>query len=159
MDVIVANIRMIYSNNTYPFKYVMNPSGDDSYRKLSNSLYIKLDVSDRQDWDTYESLPSIVNDVVVFPDPVFETKQNHVNFRLPSALQPTATLYVFSSSMSRIAGKELQVVNLRNKTPTEPGIIWDCRDDNGDQLPSGVYVFAIQVDGNTYKGKFAVIKE
>jgi hypothetical protein len=92
----------------------------------------------------------------VYPNPFLAKERKPLNFRLPTAIQQKAMLYVFSSSMDKIFSDELSI---DYKRPLEPSITWDGHDSNWEAVSSGIYFFVIQIDGNEYQGKFAVVRE
>ncbi|MBI3195160.1 MAG: hypothetical protein HYZ34_11960 [Ignavibacteriae bacterium] len=156
MITIVSNVNITPNRTWFRFNYLMGNTGDETYRKLNNGIFIKLDVSDQANWFTYESVPSEVGNVIVYPNPFLSKGRKPLNFRLPSAIQQKAMLYVFSSSMNKIFTNELPI---NYKRPLEPSITWDGHDENGEAVSSGIYFFVIQIDGNEYQGKFAVVRE
>ncbi len=160
MQVAIVNANMRGSTNWSGFTYLVNnQGGGSSFKKLNNGLYVKLSVPDIENWSTYESAPALFEDVQVYPNPIISNGQNQLSFRLPNAIQETAVLSVFSSSMDKIIAKELPVVALGYSVPSIPGVVWDCRTNNGEQVATGIYFFVVEIDGNQYQGKFAVVRE
>lgn len=156
MITIVSNANVTPNRTWFRFLYLMDSIGDASYRKLSNGIFVKLDVADPINWFTYESVPAVVQNVLVYPNPFLAKERKPLNFRLPTAIQQKAMLYVFSSSMDKVIANEFPI---DYKRPLEPSIAWDGHDENGEAVSSGIYFFIIQIDGNEYQGKFAVVRE
>lgn len=138
------------------FTYEMSDRGGSDFKQLSNGIYVKVDAPDPQNWSSWENVPTQTSQVIVYPDPFIAQSRKPLNFRLPSAIQSTAVLHVFSSSLRLIYDNELPVVNLR---PLEPGIVWDAHDNNGNLIASGIYFYFIEIDQIEYRGKFAVLRE
>ena len=137
------------------FSYDISNSGGQGYTELVNGVFVRLNVPDPQNWISQESVPTIVSDVLVYPNPFYPKGLKPLNFRLPPVSQSSANLYIFNSSMDRIATKDLDVISQN----FEPKIVWDGHDMKGEIVPTGVYFYVILIDGNRYTGKFAVIKE
>ncbi len=138
------------------FTYEMSDQGGAGFKQLSNGIYVRIDVPDPQNWSSWENVPTQTSIVIVYPDPFIAQSHKPLNFRLPSAIQSTAVLHVFTSSMRLVYDNEVPVVNLR---PLEPGIVWDAHDKNGNLIASGIYFYVIEIDQNVYNGKFAVLRE
>jgi hypothetical protein len=157
MKVIISNVNTtVNSSALFPFFYNIAADGDLTFRHLSNGVFVKLDADGPENWSTQESVPSVVGDVLVFPNPYVSRGTNVLSFRLPPVADPYATLSVFSSALDKIISKEIPVVELK---PSEPSVTWDGRDERGDLAPSGVYFYVITVDNKEHMGKFALIRE
>jgi hypothetical protein len=75
---------------------------------------------------------------------------------LPTTTNLNATLDIFSASLRHIFSNDLPVVNLK---PFEPGVIWNGRMDDGEEAPTGVYIFILKDGDKQYKGKFSILKK
>jgi len=135
------------------FLYEINSQGGAGFKSLANGIFIRLDTGDPENWISQENVPTIVSEVVVYPNPFNPQGHKPLNFRLPPTQQPLATLYFFNSAMERILSKDFPV------SPGEPIVQWDGHDGNGEIVASGVYFYVVKVDDKQYTGKFAVIKE
>lgn len=155
---VISNINnsSIGTDATLTFTYDMSDQGGSGFKQLSNRIYVRIDVPDPQNWSSWENVPTQTSEVIVYPDPFIAQSHKPLNFRLPSAIQSTAVLHIFTSSLRLIYDNELPVVYLR---PLEPGIVWDAHDKNGNLIASGIYFFFIEIDQNEYTGKFAVLRE
>jgi hypothetical protein len=151
-----VNIPSEYSSQRFSFLYSLGEAASSGGKHLSNGLYAIINVGDPQNWSSQETVPSVVNDIVAYPNPFTPKGNKPIKFRLPQANQPTATLTVFSSSLIRFFSGELPI---RIPKPFEPVLEWDAHDDANNMIPTGVYFFVIGVDGKEYIGKFSVIRE
>ncbi|MBI4546517.1 MAG: hypothetical protein HY707_00950 [Ignavibacteriae bacterium] len=158
MMVIISNLNFAeaYSNQRFSFRYDMSDVGNETFKQLVNGVYVKLNVPDPANWTSQETVPSIVTDVVVYPNPFFLKENKLLKFRLPNTTQQIASLYIFSSSLDRIYSGDLPVIELK---PLEPGVAWNARDETNALIPSGIYFFVLTTNDKTYKGKFSVIRE
>ena len=153
VTVININIQNPYSLIPFGFIYQMAPDGDKTYKRLSNDVFVKLEVIDPENWVTQENIPAIFNDVFIYPNPYLGS--TFLNFRLPPVKSNTALLTIFKINMDRVQSCELPVESAQ----FEPLIRWDGRDENGNIISSGIYIYVISVDGKNYTGKFAVLQE
>ncbi len=144
-----------YSDQPRTYAYLLSKTSSGGAKHLSNNLYGTLVVPDIANWNTQESVPPVVDDITVFPNP-YRTGQNQaIWFQFPSIpLQQTAQLSVYTSSVHNVFSGSLPVVYFR---PLEPALRWDARSANGSPLPTGVYFYSITVDDQTRMGKFAII--
>ncbi len=156
MLTIVSNLDVAVTEQGQTFSYVIADHGDESYRRLSNGLYARLEVSNPAHWAVQESVPEVVADVVVFPNPYIVGGSSSLKFHLPLVSSLTATLTILSSSMDRVFSSSVPVVEER---PSEPHLRWDGHDTDGLLVSSGIYFFFITVDDKEYIGKFALIRE
>ena len=158
MFVIVSNVNVAlgYFDQTYPFTYTLSQSAAGGARLLNNGLYASLAVPDPEFWSTQETSPSVISEILVFPNPYQAREGRLLWFRLPSPPQATrAMLSVFSSGMRRVFSGELPVLAFR---PQEPALSWDGRTDAGEAIATGVYFFVISVDDKEFIGKFSAIR-
>jgi len=158
MFVVVSNVNVPagYSEEVFPFSYVIAANSSEGAKQLNNGLYARLDVADPLFWSTQETAPTVISDILVFPDPFRVGAGGLLWFRFPALPHnTTASISVFSSSMARVFSGELPVISFR---PQEPSLSWNGRTDRGETLPTGIYFFFIAVDEKEYTGKFSAIR-
>jgi hypothetical protein len=159
MDVIISNVNIPAGmlDNNYAYTYKLSQSETQGSTHLANGLYSSLLVADQQNWNAQENVPSIVNDILVFPNPYVVQNGKRLWFRFPETPQRNvATLSIFSSSLDKILSNDMPVVNFRS---LEPALVWDGRDDNSSLIATGIYFYVIAVDDKQYMGKFSVIRQ
>ncbi len=158
MFTIVTNVNTAdaYGSALHPFVYSLNDNSSAGAKHLSNGLYVSMSVSDPENWSSQETVPSIVNEIVVYPNPFYSNRNTQLTFRLPQANQPTAQLSIFSTGFLLCFNGELPVTTPK---PFEPVIIWNGHDNQNNTLSSGIYFYVLNVDGNESVGKFSVIRE
>ncbi|MBI4810847.1 MAG: hypothetical protein HY800_05280, partial [Ignavibacteriales bacterium] len=153
---IISNVNENGVNDVrYGFTYELSPTEVTGYTLLSNGIYIRLNAPDPENWVSQEDVPSIVSDIVVFPNPFYSGESKQLIFRFPPCSDIKATLYIFSSSMDKIISKDFDIIS----QGYEPKIIWDGADMHGRIIPTGIYFYVIAIDGKEYMGKFSVIRE
>jgi hypothetical protein len=147
-----------YSDNPQNYTYQVSNTGTTGSKHLSNGLYATLlNVVDIQNWNTQESVPPIINDMAVFPNPYRTGQSPAIWFAFPSIpQQQTADLTIYSSSVQLMFSGSLPVIYAR---PLEPALRWDGRTSGGSTLPTGIYFYSITIDDQTRTGKFAVIRK
>lgn len=160
MMVIVSNLNFATSGaSDFPFLYEVRDQGDLSYKHLANGLSVKLNVPDPGNWATQETAPSIVTEVIAFPNPFFPRESKPLRFRLPiTPRSPVATLAIFSSSLDAVFSGELEITEELIR-PSEPVLLWNGKTQTLRHVPSGVYFYVITADNQQFKGKFTVIRE
>lgn len=158
MSVIVANLRTSGAAASAPFAYEMATSGDDTWRKLSNGLYVRLSVPDPSHWATLETAPAVIAAVTAAPNPFTAGNGRPLRFHLPATTRPAdVRLAVFAVGMERIFAGPL---GLRDDlaTPFAQVAEWDPSSSGTGTVPSGVYIYVLTVDGREHTGKFTVIR-
>lgn len=95
-----------------------------------------------------------LENVVVYPNPyTSKSNQNYITF---ANLTPIATIYIFDLNSRFIA--EIR------ETDMNGGVEWDLKDSNGNQVPSGIYIYRVTGKNSEGKevqdfvGKFAVVR-
>ena len=159
MEVIITNANLVsaMTDSRFEFTYTLSSAPLLGSRHLTNGLNALLEVPDPENWGVRETIPSVVGDILVFPDPFIVSGGNKITFRLPERPHsPTARLTIFGSSMNRIYSNDRPVEDFR---PLEPAIRWDGRTDRGEPAASGVYFYIIVVDDKQFTGKFAATRE
>ncbi|MBI3364709.1 MAG: hypothetical protein HY033_07355, partial [Ignavibacteriae bacterium] len=114
MPVIITNfnVGLLYSDAALPFTYKMSSSEIGGSKHLANGLFTKVEVSDPENWDANETVPSVVSEVLAFPNPYRVHDRVPIWFRLPIKPQSTiATLCVFTSSFDRIFSGDLKIID------------------------------------------------
>lgn len=154
MSVIISNVDMRTTTLRHAFRYLMQDAPQEGFRQLSNGLNVRLDVADPANWQTQESVPWVVSDVVIYPQPYRSSGKNVLVFKLPPLSGSTALLAITSSGMDRVFQQSLPVIG-----GPEPAVEWNGRDDDGAMTSSGVYFYILEVDGRQYSGKFVLLRE
>ena len=166
MNAIVTNVNMNTTSQSQPFSYFITDHGDDSYKHLSNGLYVQLSISDPLNWSTQEvivdtgghirAIPQVVPDIVVYPNPFVVNGSAKLNFQMPELSSTEATLTILSSGMDRIFSKAMPFIELR---PQEKYLQWDGYDENGRTASTGIYFYFISSGDREFNGKFAIIRQ
>ena len=135
----------------------IGPGGKTYFIRLNN-IYSESGIKISNGSGSVFSLAFVKEDlsnVVVYPNPYSKSKsaKEIVTF---ANLTKTAKVYVFS-----LSGES--VIEL-SETDSDGGIEWNLRDKNGNEIPSGVYIYKVEgknslgADVDSKMGKFAVVK-
>lgn len=144
------------STSLYPYRYLMNSQRiDDSYRRIADGVYVKLDVQDPTNWYDW-SLGSSVSTGVPFPNP-FLVDGNTSSYVAVGSLVPVdGTLSIFTSSMDLVFSSLMQTIKHLSGRQV---FVWNGRTNNGEIARTGVYFFVLETQGQTITGKFAVVRK
>jgi hypothetical protein len=123
---------------------------------VGNGLYVFLDVPDPANWSTVATIPASPTGAVAYPDPYISAPGAQLQFMMPQTSSTSASLFVMSSGKRLVYNGQFQISNATLGVST---IAWNGQDQTGAQLASGIYIFVIQVDNNTYTGKFAAVRK
>jgi len=152
-----------YPSIDYMYSLMTNP--EEGATHIVNEYYSKIE-SDNKD---YLTELDIFNDQIVkgasiprgeleyvYPQPYSYYKHADVSLSVPvkNSLSVQANLYIYTISMNLVYSDKLEV----NKSGRRM-IKWSGLDNNGNKLPSGIYIYVTETDGQILKGKLAIIND
>jgi len=137
-----ATLNFTYSLSTQPISGG-NKITDRYYSKLepNNILLIESNV--------LTGLISLSQLDYAFPQPFKYSLYNLINFPVASNGETTAQLYIYSVDMNLVYSGLFNIVG--NEI-----ISWNCLDNNGKKLGTGVYIFVTKTGDAIKKGKFVI---
>lgn len=141
----------------YPFQLHVAPFQFDGSAKVFGDVYVKLAVSDPTHWK-YNSFirTGIVPQppVLAFPNP-FNPHASSLFLSIEGFIpDKSTTLSIFSPSMDLIYSKPVALTFFSGTQYAQ----WNGRDEKGNIVPSGVYLYVLSRGDQSIKGKFAVIR-
>jgi hypothetical protein len=156
--------------NTNTFTFSLSDSPLNGYNKLTNDYYTKLEAGNLALWNELD----IINNAVVredttveattdiplsyaYPDPfVYDNySANVINIPVKVPVFSKVNLNVYSPSMNLIYNGSLTVTFGRNNSTV---INWNLN-DIGKKLPSGVYIYITEDNGEKTIGKMVIINK
>ena len=66
----------------------------------------------------------------------------------------TADLYIYSVDMNLIYSGQTQILVLDKNV-----VQWNCRDNSGAKLRTGIYLYVLKSGNDVKKGKFVVLND
>jgi hypothetical protein len=148
-------------NNTYPIEYTLFNYAADGATKLNNEYYCSY-APTNQYWSTAEMFPDqlvkggyFINGKVnyAFPSPFFYNKNSFIYIPVDAAAYENTYLNVYSSSMNLVYSAQVGI----KKIYGQDLIQWNGKDNDGKELPSGVYIYALRTGDNNSSGKIVII--
>jgi len=162
-DILSAANDPDYPSIEYTYSLMTNP--EDGATHIVNEYYSKL-ISDHE---IYLLEGDIFNDQVVkgttiprgefeyvYPQPYSYYTHSDISIAIPvnNSLSEYANLYVYTISMNLVYSEQLNV-NQSGRSL----VSWDALDNNGNKLPSGIYIYVTETNGQILKGKLAIIND
>jgi len=104
--------------------------------------------------------PSPVNDEVLGTPLVFALRQNYPNpFNPRTSIQfELATQSTISLEIYNLLGQHVRTLSDGFFEPGVHTIVWDSKDDNGIEIPSGIYFYVLSAGDNLATGKMLLLR-
>jgi hypothetical protein len=163
----VANTNLASSfGSGSSFAYTLTISDaqtDPSYQPTGTGLYVKLDVADPVNWETWIIVGNMVNDGprvmagegTPFPNPFRAGGPSSLFIPVASESPQEGTLYIYSAAMDLVFDAGMMSHSVRGRQAFE----WTGRTNTGELAESGVYVFVVNLQNRVVTGKVALIRE
>lgn len=88
-----------------------------------------------------------------YPNPLIGASSHRGNFNIKLNEKGVSELSIFN-----IKGQKVRTLMQGYREKGESTIYWDAKDEQGNSLPSGVYIYKLSCNGNEISDKFTVIK-
>lgn len=150
--------------NQFPYSALLNTQQlDNEYLPLGSRLFVKLDVADEANWYSWRvdtmivapQPPAVSFEIRVGPNPFITGGTERLRFRAASGDNTVGTLTILASSADLV----YQRTGTATRDVDANVFHWDGVTDKGEDAPSGVYFYILEVGGRTVTGKFALIRK
>jgi len=149
-------------NSLTSLKYTITNSNSADAFKINNQYFYILNSSKIELFkiaNIFNNLPTGNGERVkeldfAYPQPFYYSKDEFIFIPAPLTSSSQAILNIYTPSMHLIYSKNHYVYNF-NKTIVK----WNARDESGNKLPSGVYIFTVKSNNLIKKGKMVIINE
>ncbi len=143
-------------------KYTISSANSPNAFKINDYYYYELNSSNNELFtvaNIFNNAPTgdskkITELNFAYPQPFNYSKDEFLFIPAPLNSQSEAILNIYSPSMRLIYSKNHYVYNF-NKIIVK----WDAKDNNGNKLPSGVYIFVVKSGNSIKKGKLVILNE
>lgn len=145
---------------TTSFDFYLADNAATGFTKYLDGYYGKIVCDDEQ----FLSEECFFNNISVttteevnypFPQPFKYSTDGVVNFPLSMDKSGSVDLFIYSVDMNRVYSGKTTVTEQNQKVVVQ----WDCRDNSGKKIGSGVYFYVIKSGDNIDKGKFVIIND
>lgn len=157
----------------FDFSYTLFRDTSVGERKLDGIYSAKFDADRKNFW----SISEIYNNRVIngdsianptseeknnfaFPQPFYNGKNylfgSFINITLDVNLNDDVDFNVYTTAMELVYSSQQKVVFLPNGLP---GVKWNVKDNDGEEVASGVYIYAIKVGDDVTTGKLVIFNE
>ena len=147
--------------NTYPIEYTLFNYAVDGATKLDSGYYCSY-TPKNEFWSTAEMRPGNVvkdgyylpdNISFAFPSPFIYDKNSFIYLPVKAVAYENTYLNVYSSDMDLVYSALMEIKYLYGQNLVQ----WNVKDNNGKELPSGVYIYALRTGDNDSSGKIVII--
>ena len=157
-DIESANMRE-YSDNDYQYDFSTFNQGS-AFLKLPNGIRVRFTVDDPALW---QSMYLINNTIAtefeevsnLYPNPFVLNGLDVLVIPIDDASSGEVTLHIFTSTFELVYSKTLLPTTFLGRIV----VTWNGKNNDGVDVSSGIYFYAIESNEGTSKGKFAVIQQ
>ncbi len=133
------------------FTYTLSISPISGGKKIAENFYSKLEPPSNSLTEANVLGGNVIfaETDYPFPQPFKYSLYNVINFPVAANGEKTAQLYIYSVDMNLVYSGLINIVG--NQI-----ISWNCLDNNGMKLGTGVYIFVTKTGDTIKKGKFVI---
>jgi hypothetical protein len=142
------------------FNYRIARNNVDGFRRIVDNYYSKIESANNSflaETNVFNNIPvnngQIITDKLeyAFPQPFYYSKHSTIFFPVQENSFTAAELSIFTIDMDLVFNSTSMVIGGEKLVCG-----WNARDNNGNPVKSGVYIYVTNVDGKILKGKFVV---
>ncbi len=151
-------------SHTDSFAYYLYNYPASGASQIDSIFYSKFTTSTPSLWTITEILDTMVSVHELqlktnYPYPMPFSYKIHlagkINIPVSAENVNTVGLYIFSTGMELIYSNDAEEINTQNKNV----ILWSVKDNHGEKLASGVYLYVIKSGNNIEKGKLVILHD
>lgn len=148
------------SKSGIEFSYRIARNNINGFRKIVDNYYSKIESANNSflaETNIFNNIPvnngEIITDKLeyAFPQPFFHSKHSTIFFPVQENNYSSAELSVFTVDMDLVFNSTSMIIGGEKLVCS-----WNARDNEGNPVKSGVYIYVTNVDGKILKGKFVV---
>ncbi len=158
-----GDVQGALNNSSYTCEFSLYDFNNLGSRKISSNYYTKLN-GQGSSWMQGQILngeialgdsTSIPAVSYPFPSPFSYKKNVRVYLPITNADIGVADVNIYNASMSLV----YSATQMIDKYIDKKVIKWDAKDNSGNKLASGIYIYAIKTKNSTITGKLAIIND
>jgi len=135
-------------NNGIGILAVACPDGDDLFRNLPGCESMAPGMIGSTNFDGVETLSTRP-----FPNPVTSGTASFIWFIPTGTASASVGITIFD-----VTGRVVRTMDLGVQSPGEHAVDWDLRDEDGGNIPSGIYFYRLNVGQETVTEKLMVVR-
>lgn len=138
--------------NNFKFSLKLSTTSDMNSKQVLPNLYATLTVNDIENWN-FGSIDVIYsNFTYAYPNPFIIGDGGTIKFAIPESITDVELL-IYDSEMNITYKKHYKLL------PHTKYIEWDAKNESGNYVNSGIYIFILNSDKKEFKGKLAILKK
>ncbi len=151
-------------SSVFPFNYSLSDNEGNGNTKIADGYFQKFSANQISFWSTSEilnnlsvreGLISIANINYAYPSPFKYSSNSFVFIPVTPNRSLTADLNIYTSGMKLVYSSEKNIDYLYGQKV----IRWNGKNENGEKLASGVYIYVAKSGDNISKGKLVIFNE
>lgn len=145
-ECLLANIKY------FQFNLQISPTLSSTDKQVLTGVYARLTVSDFENW-SFKSIEQFkYRETFAYPNPFIIGEGGNIKIVVPEQISDVS-LFIYNNDMNLVYQKDYQL------NSESDNVEWDARDENGNYLHSGVYVYIVNTKKQNYLGKVAIIRK
>lgn len=143
----------------FGYKYLLNVSRlDETYAPTASGIFVKLETFDPTNWFSWNVVnggvaPSNIRNGLAFPNPFITNGTASLAISTDATSPISGLLTIFSTNMERVYCAALNSTLRFGKNV----FVWNGKGENNEPVQSGVYLWFLELPGQTLTGKIAVV--
>jgi len=149
-------------NSFISFNYTLSSVNGNGYTVINDKYYSKIESTNKdflRESDIFNNIPvnNNVHKIAIdyaYPQPFRYSKNSYVFIPAAYSTDEYAKLNIYTPDMHLVYSGKKRIYSI-NKVVVQ----WNCRDNEGNKLPSGVYIYVDESGGVIKKGKLVIFND